>query len=93
MKDVNEYDGYSENGGTPDHVNDKGELETGFAYHLSMSVSKFKCPVCTKEQDTDDYPKFVKSNLPMVSVKCNGCKRPIQIFSCPLTGKLTISEI
>jgi len=42
------------------------------------------------------YPlwKFFNDNHnPVFTVKCKGCKRKLNVFSNPLTGELTITEV
>jgi hypothetical protein len=65
--------------------------ECGNGYLLDLSQSVFDCPICTCENDIGG--KIEKAKLPVFRIKCNGCKRPLQAFSCPFTGKLTVTEI
>lgn len=63
----------------------------GNGMHLMLSQHEFNCPICTCRNDV--AAKIEKSKLPVFNTKCAGCKRKIQVFSCPFTGRLTATEI
>lgn len=63
----------------------------GKGIHLDLSSSMFDCPICSCENDISE--KIEKAKLAVFNIKCNGCKRKLQVFSCPFTGKLTVTEI
>lgn len=64
---------------------------TGKGMHIHLTSSIFDCPICSCENDISE--KIEKAKLPVFQIKCRGCKRDLEVFSCPLTGKLTVSEI
>lgn len=66
-----------------------GFIGNGVLVNLSQSV--FDCPICTCENDVGS--KIEKAKYPVFKTACKGCKRKIEVFSCPFTGKLTVKEI
>ena len=81
------------NGKFPDAVDEKGQLQHGGGFHLSAVQTAFACPACTCEQEADDHAAYRRKNaLPIVKIKCVGCKRPLTLFTDPMTGRLSVSE-
>lgn len=71
----------------PDKVDENGNFEAGGGFHIDTGKSDFECPICTCHQEIRE------SKNPWFKQKCKGCKRKLQIFSCPITGNLTVTEI
>lgn len=69
-----------------DRITDAGALERGDSFHLDICQSSFVCPICECPQEAKD------SNKVNFTQKCRGCKRPLNIISCPFTGNLTVTE-
>lgn len=63
----------------------------GKGFIIDSVQSIFDCPVCTCENDISAKLDNIKN--PTFKIRCNGCKRPLQAYSDPLTGKLTVTEI
>ncbi len=76
----------------PDKVEKDGKVVRGDGFHLSIAADEFTCPICTCEQSAYDHAAFNKSKNPIINIKCKGCKRKLELFSCPMTGKLTVTE-
>lgn len=64
---------------------------TGGGMHLHFVQHVFDCPICTCENDIS--AKLEKNPNPVFNVKCCGCKRKLEIFSDPITGQLTATEV
>ncbi|MCC3159659.1 hypothetical protein LJ737_20630 [Hymenobacter sp. 15J16-1T3B] len=77
----------------PDTVSESGELKQGGGFMLTTgSGSAFECPACTCPQDATDFKRWRTARNVFTAVRCQGCKRPLEIFTCPLTGKIEVSE-
>jgi hypothetical protein len=75
-----------------DTVDKEGNYKVGGGFHIDVGETEFNCPLCERESDATEYASFNRSNNPVVNVTCKGCKRKLQIFSCPMTGKLSVDE-
>lgn len=62
---------------------------TGNGMHLDLVQSVFICMACTCKNDISNK---INGRI-YFKIKCKGCKRKLQAFSCPFTGKLTVTEI
>lgn len=71
----------------PPKIEKDGNLRSGDSAIIHTIESEFDCPICTCHQQMRD------SDRPVFRQKCKGCKRPLQIFSNPCTGSLTVTEI
>lgn len=78
----------------PDKVSEAGELVKGGGFMLSTgSSTAFDCPVCTYPQDAADFKRWrTRDRSVFTTVNCQGCKRKLSIFSCPMTSKIEVSE-
>lgn len=76
-----------------DTINDKGELVEGGGIILGLIQTAFYCPICTCPQRAEDHPKFNTAKLPIVTVKCKGCKRKLSLLTDIFSGALTVTDL
>jgi len=75
-----------------DTVNNQGELKSGGAFIILTVETEFACPICECGQDAREHTKYNNAKYPVVTIKCKGCKRKLQLQT-DLGGKLNVEEI
>lgn len=59
---------------------------------VTVCETSFLCPICgCPHEEADWYPKMEKKNLPVIYIKCKGCKRKIGVSS-NITGDVVVWE-
>lgn len=74
-----------------DTVNNQGKLESGGAFIIATVETEFVCPICECSQDATEHTKYNNAKYPVVTIKCKGCKRQLQLQT-DLSGKLSVEE-